>query len=226
MPEYTANYNLIKPQRGENANFCDINDLNNNADVIDAEIKRLSDTKTDKVEGKGLSTEDYTTAEKTKLAGIAVGANNYIHPDKHPWSMITGAPTSYPAQGGTATKVSHKLTVGSKTYDGSAAVTLTASDLEAAPVSHTHMSIYTAILTESGWSASAPYVQTVTITGILASDRPKAGPVLSENADTATDQKEAWGCISNITTAANSIIARCLEEKPMIDIPIQLEVTR
>ncbi|MFH6966488.1 pyocin knob domain-containing S74 family peptidase [Flavobacterium sp. FlaQc-28] len=32
------------------------------------------DTKVDKVAGKGLSTEDYTTAEKTKLAGIASGA--------------------------------------------------------------------------------------------------------------------------------------------------------
>lgn len=36
--------------------------------------------KVDKVEGKGLSTNDYTTAEKTKLAGIAEGANKYVHP--------------------------------------------------------------------------------------------------------------------------------------------------
>lgn len=37
-------------------------------------------TKVDKVEGKGLSTEDYTTAEKTKLAGIEAGANAYTLP--------------------------------------------------------------------------------------------------------------------------------------------------
>lgn len=36
--------------------------------------------KVDKVAGKGLSTNDYTTAEKTKLAGIAAGANKYVHP--------------------------------------------------------------------------------------------------------------------------------------------------
>ena len=36
--------------------------------------------KVDKVAGKGLSTNDYTTAEKTKLAGIADGANKYVHP--------------------------------------------------------------------------------------------------------------------------------------------------
>lgn len=32
------------------------------------------------VSGKGLSTEDYTTAEKAKLSGIAAGANAYAHP--------------------------------------------------------------------------------------------------------------------------------------------------
>ena len=45
--------------------------------------------KVDKVTGKGLSTEDYTTAEKSKLAGIATGANNYVHPTAHPASIIT-----------------------------------------------------------------------------------------------------------------------------------------
>ena len=30
--------------------------------------------------GKGLSTNDYTTAEKTKLSGITEGANKYVHP--------------------------------------------------------------------------------------------------------------------------------------------------
>lgn len=49
-------------------------------------MERLDDTTVDlsgyvqKVSGKGLSTNDYTTAEKTKLAGIASGANKYVHP--------------------------------------------------------------------------------------------------------------------------------------------------
>ncbi len=45
--------------------------------------------KVDKISGKGLSTNDYTTEEKTKLAGIAENANNYNHPATHPASMIT-----------------------------------------------------------------------------------------------------------------------------------------
>ena len=44
--------------------------------------------KVDKVAGKGLSTEDYTSEEKAKLAGVAAGANNYQHPATHPATMI------------------------------------------------------------------------------------------------------------------------------------------
>lgn len=36
--------------------------------------------KVDKVKGKQLSTNDYTTSEKDKLQGIAANANNYTHP--------------------------------------------------------------------------------------------------------------------------------------------------
>ena len=36
--------------------------------------------KVDKIAGKGLSENDYTTTEKNKLSGIAENANNYIHP--------------------------------------------------------------------------------------------------------------------------------------------------
>jgi hypothetical protein len=39
-----------------------------------AGLQNALDGKVDKISGKGLSTEDYTTAEKNKLAGIAAGA--------------------------------------------------------------------------------------------------------------------------------------------------------
>ncbi len=45
--------------------------------------------KVDKVDGMGLSTNDYTTADKDKLAGIAENANNYVHPTSHAATMIT-----------------------------------------------------------------------------------------------------------------------------------------
>lgn len=49
-------------------------------DELDANIDLLGTNKVDKITGKGLSTEDYTTAEKTKLSGIAASANNYVLP--------------------------------------------------------------------------------------------------------------------------------------------------
>lgn len=52
------------------------------------------DEKVDKEEGKGLSTNDYTTEEKTKLAGIEAGANNYIHPTGDGWGHIPATGTS------------------------------------------------------------------------------------------------------------------------------------
>lgn len=43
-------------------------------------LKTKFGTKVDKVEGKGLSTNDFTTELKNKLDGIAANANNYSHP--------------------------------------------------------------------------------------------------------------------------------------------------
>lgn len=43
-------------------------------------IKNSLNNKVDKVSGKQLSTNDYTTAEKQKLSGIAANANNYVLP--------------------------------------------------------------------------------------------------------------------------------------------------
>lgn len=46
--------------------------------LVWAKIKELVATKVDKVDGKGLSTNDYTSDEKTKLAGIAAGAQTNV----------------------------------------------------------------------------------------------------------------------------------------------------
>lgn len=59
--------------------------------VTDTE-KSTWDNKVDKVQGKGLSTNDYTTAEKTKLAGIAEGAEVNVQPD---WNQTTTTADDY-----------------------------------------------------------------------------------------------------------------------------------
>ena len=62
--------------------------LNSSCNAINASIQSLNKkstdldrAKVDKVEGKGLSSNDYTDEEKDKLAGVEENANNYVHPE-------------------------------------------------------------------------------------------------------------------------------------------------
>lgn len=57
------------------------------------EIETVVKKKVDKVSGKGLSTNDYTTADKNKLASIEDNANAYVHPSTHDVGIITGLAT-------------------------------------------------------------------------------------------------------------------------------------
>ena len=76
------------------------------------------------------------------------------------------------------------------------------------------------------WSGSGPYTQTVTVSGILATDMPHITPVYSTTNATAIAQKEAWNCVSKAVTAADKLTFTCFEDKPTTEIPIQIEVIR
>ena len=52
----------------------------------------LFNNKVDKVTGKGYSTNDYTTAEKNKLAGIASGAEVNVQSD---WNVTDSKSDAY-----------------------------------------------------------------------------------------------------------------------------------
>lgn len=77
-------------------------------------LKTDFDNKVDKINGKGLSTNDFTTDYKTKLDGIAKGAEVNVQVD---WgeidttsdAFIKNKPTALPANGGTATTISSVL---------------------------------------------------------------------------------------------------------------------
>ena len=142
------------------------------------ETNALLDTKVDKVSGKGLSTEDYTAADKTKLANIESEANKTIV------EQTTGTSTSsVMSQDAVTTQLNNKATT----------------------------NLYTATLLSSGWSSSAPYTQTVSVSGILSTDTPIADVVLDVVTSTAMTQISAWMCVSNIETADGSITATCFE---------------
>lgn len=82
---YTDLTSLISSNGGGKITALDVRTFLTNK--LDTLISFL-DNKVDKATGKQLSTEDYTTTEKQKLAGVAANANNYVHPSSHPASMI------------------------------------------------------------------------------------------------------------------------------------------
>lgn len=85
------------------------------------------------------------------------------------------------------------------------------------------VSTYNITLLASGWSgSSAPYTQTVSVSGILSTDKVFADVVLDAVAQTALDQSRQWAFVSQMTTSNGSITAKCLEYKPEINLPISL----
>lgn len=71
---------ITRAKAAEKTNADAITALDAAYKAADSTLSGKIDNKVDKVNGKQLSTEDYTTADKTKLTGVAVNANNYVHP--------------------------------------------------------------------------------------------------------------------------------------------------
>lgn len=65
MPDYTKNYNFIKPKKEEKYDIDDV--TRKNMDIADTELFN----KQDKEPGKGLSTNDFTNAYKDKVDGFS-----------------------------------------------------------------------------------------------------------------------------------------------------------
>ena len=62
--------------------------------ITKTEVETLLNNKVDKISGKGLSTNDFTAAYKTKLDGIEAGANKYVHPSDSNTRHVTDAQIS------------------------------------------------------------------------------------------------------------------------------------
>ena len=82
----------------------------------------------------------------------------------------------------------------------------------------------TATLTAAGWSASAPYTQSVTVSGLTDTKRAMAYPVYGSNTATNLALKEACGMVSFASRSGSVLTFTCLEDKPTVNIPITVEV--
>ena len=81
-----------------------------------------------------------------------------------------------------------------------------------------------ATLTVAGWSASAPYTQSVTVSGLTDAKRAMAYPVYGSNTATNLALKEACGMVSFASRSGSTLTFTCLEDKPTVNIPITVEV--
>ena len=93
---------------------------------------------------------------------------------------------------------------------------------------YAQVSVHSAKLSAAGWSATAPYTQTVLANGILATDN----PFVDVDASSATDSDagiaitEAWSFIGRVTANDGTITAYCYSEKPTVDLSLILTVMR
>lgn len=108
------------------AKYLDLNGLSYLWDKIKAQLN----LKVDKVSGKGLSTNDYTTAEKEKLGGIAAGANKTTVD-----SALSGTSTNPVQNKAVNTALSSKVATSRKINNKAltADITLSAGDVGAIP---------------------------------------------------------------------------------------------
>ena len=87
---------VTRAKAAESANTTAIQNEESRATGIESalrtDVNNLSNSKVDKVTGKGLSTNDYTTTEKNKLAGIAAGAEVNVQSD---WNEATTTSDAY-----------------------------------------------------------------------------------------------------------------------------------
>lgn len=81
-----------------------------------------------------------------------------------------------------------------------------------------------ATLTVAGWTGSAPYVQSVTITGLTDAKKAMAYPVYGSDTSANIALKEACGMVSFASRSGSVITFTCLEDKPTVAIPITVEV--
>ncbi|MFK3971125.1 hypothetical protein ACI2KS_10400 [Pseudomonas sp. NPDC087358] len=168
------------------------------ADSILVALGKLQGTKVDAVAGKGLSTNDYTTAEQSKLAGIAAGAtvnstdaalrDRSTHTGTQAISTVTGLQTALDAKAPLASPALTGTPTAPTATSGTNTTQLATTAFVAAAVSSggaatnlgaTQAASTVTVTSSTGTSAVLP-AATATLAGVLiAADKSKLDGIAS-----------------------------------------------
>lgn len=207
----------------------------------DETLNEAISKKVDAVSGKQLSTNDYTTSERAKLAGIAPGAEVNVQSD---WNVTSTSSDAY---------IKNKPTKLSAFENDSGYMTAdelssyTAKDVGAIPapsggsegqalvkttdgvawqdISASEVAETSVTLTASGWTgASAPFSQTVTVNGVTADSTQQILPPLNVTAEQLKAMQAAN--IQDGGQGNNQITLLAFGEKPAIDLPLRVFISQ
>nr|DAK01877.1 MAG TPA: Head fiber protein [Caudoviricetes sp.] len=188
--------------------------------VTQSELATALDGKVNKETGKGLSTNDYTTTDKNKVANVPSNTNTALagKVDK-----IAGKGLSTNDYTTTEKNKVANLPANTNTELNKKANTSDVYNKSDADERFAKTVTYTATV-GTAWTAKTGYVQqTITVNGILATDN----PIIDLVATTADfeAQQEAWSKVFKVTTAANSITLYASEATEKA-ISLQIKVVR
>lgn len=86
--------------------------------------------------------------------------------------------------------------------------------------------LFTVSLPASGWSESAPFTQSMAVAGLLGTDTPVFGAVYAGEPDGKLAQKEAFALVDELEVSEGNAVFSCFEDRPTVDLTIQMEVNR
>jgi len=81
------------------------------------------------------------------------------------------------------------------------------------------------VLSASGWSDAAPYEQSVQVNDLTDARRVAVYPLWPEDPDEEAALQEETAKVSSCRRSGSTVTFRCLEDKPVLDIPVVVEVS-
>lgn len=107
---------------------------------------------------------------------------------------------------------------------GPLAVLTPTADAHAANKEYVDTKKKTATLTSSNWSSSAPYTQSITVEGLSDGVNARAYPQWPEDLADKLALGEETVKVRSCERSGSTMTFQCWEDKPVLDIPIIVEV--